>query len=466
MTSILKTIIGVILSMSAFVKCAILAIVLFVGFFYVSPPKEVSAKPLVGAHFFYWFDCLPPNNYAGSICDEQLIQNMPYKPSSISIYSARNVEWYKSEFADMANAGINYVIPVSWGSRHPTATWFRDSSAIPLMVQAITEGRYPLKIALLDDTNSEVSEWNMDNGRGYTNPTEHPENPDLYKMPLDDANWKYFYDFKIKPFFNSIPQDLWATHNGESVENGGRPLIIVYDAYRSFTKLENSDEMWYAIKNAFEVDFSGVSPFVILDYSWFYPYNLEEGRLQEFVDGKFIWTGGNDAVAKKYTLNGYTTASIDPGFTCPTDYTGYMYVNCEGRPRNLSYPERVLGNEDSRLVSMYNSQVDSATNLLLIETWNELREGTSIARSTTYPGNDGKALPSRYYLESLRNLLDYRNTADANNDGLVDGKDYVYWLLGYSRSLTTGTDGGDYNHDGKVDGKDYVIWLINYYRPF
>lgn len=56
--------------------------------------------------------------------------------------------------------------------------------------------------------------------------------------------------------------------------------------------------------------------------------------------------------------------------------------------------------------------------------------------------------------------------ADGNNDGEVDGLDYVIWLTHYNQTVTDGAVSGDYSTppDGKVDGIDYVMWLINYQK--
>ncbi len=51
---------------------------------------------------------------------------------------------------------------------------------------------------------------------------------------------------------------------------------------------------------------------------------------------------------------------------------------------------------------------------------------------------------------------------DANVDGVVDGFDYVIWLLNYDSTTTAGYTVGDFSADGFVDGFDYVIWLNNY----
>lgn len=51
---------------------------------------------------------------------------------------------------------------------------------------------------------------------------------------------------------------------------------------------------------------------------------------------------------------------------------------------------------------------------------------------------------------------------DANNDGKVDGIDYITWLSHYNETTTSGPSYGDFNNDTKVDGVDYIIWLSNY----
>jgi hypothetical protein len=51
---------------------------------------------------------------------------------------------------------------------------------------------------------------------------------------------------------------------------------------------------------------------------------------------------------------------------------------------------------------------------------------------------------------------------DANNDGAVDGLDYVIWLNYYGSTTATGPVQGDFNNDKKTDGLDYVVWLNSY----
>jgi len=52
---------------------------------------------------------------------------------------------------------------------------------------------------------------------------------------------------------------------------------------------------------------------------------------------------------------------------------------------------------------------------------------------------------------------------DGNNDGKVNGSDYILWLKNYSTNAT-GPSVGDFNSSGRVDGADYILWLNNYNR--
>ncbi len=50
---------------------------------------------------------------------------------------------------------------------------------------------------------------------------------------------------------------------------------------------------------------------------------------------------------------------------------------------------------------------------------------------------------------------------DANNDGRVDGVDFVAWLNHYNQAFSCPIN-GDFNKNGFVDGVDYSTWLFNY----
>lgn len=69
-------------------------------------------------------------------------------------------------------------------------------------------------------------------------------------------------------------------------------------------------------------------------------------------------------------------------------------------------------------------------------------EAQTVTTSPITPPNQGKA-------------------GDANGDGIVDGIDYVIWLIHYNQHVSNASN-GDFDGNGIVDGIDYVIWLNNY----
>jgi hypothetical protein len=50
---------------------------------------------------------------------------------------------------------------------------------------------------------------------------------------------------------------------------------------------------------------------------------------------------------------------------------------------------------------------------------------------------------------------------DGNNDGAVDGRDFIIWLSHFGQNVS-GASNGNYNGDNTVDIADFVIWIKNY----
>jgi len=51
---------------------------------------------------------------------------------------------------------------------------------------------------------------------------------------------------------------------------------------------------------------------------------------------------------------------------------------------------------------------------------------------------------------------------DANEDGKVNGIDYIIWLQHYGYLSIYGHLHGDFNEDKSVNGQDYVLWVTKY----
>lgn len=52
---------------------------------------------------------------------------------------------------------------------------------------------------------------------------------------------------------------------------------------------------------------------------------------------------------------------------------------------------------------------------------------------------------------------------DANEDKIVDGLDYVIWLIHYNQETANKHKYGDFDGNGIVNGLDYVMWLNQYF---
>lgn len=369
-----------------------------------TPTPAAALRPgmQVGTFFFYWHDCpdngcpanrvyaLPPGWSAPLAGDPDALDGL--------YYSSLNRYWYALELRDMRLAGIDIVLPVCWGE-YPGA-WFR-TGVLANLVEANRRLDPPLRIGLFDDTSSEVDEYRdyADNrefdGSAYFNGT----------IPLDlsdPAAGFFFYDRKIKPFFRLIPQEMWATHNGKPLEEGGRPLIVTYTR-DNVAHMEYAGALWTAVKEAFQRDFRDrngrpIEPFVILEESWFSADALAgEPSLAEVADGRYTW-GTTVLGPRWHTVGDYTVASAGPGF----DERNYLGGQGRVQRRDLTLAGQP-GDPGSYLRDSL-AQVPVETDLLLIETWNELWEGTGVCRAD-YPAIAGRPVPEDYYLDLLRREL-------------------------------------------------------------
>ncbi len=367
-----------------------------------TPASSLFPSAQVATFFFYWYDC------PGSNCDPSVFYNFPPglrtpldgDPDSTDglSYSSSNVYSNLLELRDMRLAGIDIVLPVSWGDT--PMPWFQTST-LQNLVEANRQMDPPLKIGLFDDDTSESAEFrDYADNQQFDGSTYIGDRPDL---DLRNSITGYlFYDRKIKPFFQLIPQDMWATHNGLPVEQGGRPIIVVYMTY-NVVHMGSAGTLWRAVKEAFARDFQDkngqpIQPWLILDESWF----TEEARqgtpsINEVADGRYVW-GSSLLGPQVRSWNGYTTSSVSPGFDDVK-----LHGDTGRVQRHDAAPDGTQG-DAATFLRWSISQVPLDTNLILVETWNELWEGTGVSRAE-YPAIDGRTIPEDFYLDQLRRLL-------------------------------------------------------------
>jgi hypothetical protein len=383
----------------------------------ISSPEQVRGR--VGAFFFSWHDCQPnaratreyPYKFGpADSCDQK---EMLYHPLAMSgakgfPYSARSLAWYVDELQQMKLAGVDYVLPVYWGD-HPQLKFFSTENVAHL-VWAIDHIGSDLKIGLFDDTTSEVAQWNLDNGRQYL--------PSPAMNLADQSLWRYFYDDKILRFFRTVPKRMWATHDGQPVEAGGRPIIVTWiaeaDAHHPngpsfFSYHGAAASLWHHIKTRFLQDF-GVEPFLIFETSWY----QKSPDLGNIGDAQYSW-GAAAFHSIWHEHKGYVVSSVGPG------YDDHMVRKSSPRVRSRSLTHDEHGAEqlgdslaffrneylmDRPIPGWPHHGVRADSDLVLVETWNELYEGTGIEAMSDWPDlqRPGQSLQPETYLRALREL--------------------------------------------------------------
>jgi hypothetical protein len=404
----------------------------------------------VGTYFFFWHNCPIQSCNQARIYAAPPGWNEPLPGDADSrdglYYSSRNVHWYLQELRDMRLAGIEIVLPVSWGdSRLP---WFR-TALLRNLVEANRQLDPPMRIGLFDDTTSEVREYRdfADNQRfDYSGYSETG-------IPLDLSDPRggfFFYDRKIRPFFQLVPQEMWATHDGRPVEEGGRPIIVVYTT-EGVTHLEHAGALWAGIKEAFQQDFRDyngrpITPWVVLESTWFTEEALNATpSLVEVVDGQYVWGSALFGIQVR-DWESYTVTSLGPGF----DDRKYWSPQPGREQPRYQDPEGNTG--DPGTFFQWNlDQIPPRTDLLLIETWNELYEGTNVSRAA-FPLMREQFVPEDFYMDLLRRALRAQGLwwaaqplAPSWPPQLIAQQDYRLTLLVQNTGTRTWTTkGGEY----------------------
>lgn len=453
--------------------------------------RDRSKIKKVGTYLFYWFDC-DKQNPSGCPDDLYAYQALGMRKDDQYVYSPKLLNWYKNEFKDMNYAGIDYVFPVSMGQvpvnsgiyvknvitgkKDPFGYPFKYQSHDILidrnnpengnLVKAIRETNVPLKVGFFDDMTSVIAENNdlsddgSINGSNYCagrdwfnevvingNDHDYRKPCQIYTLSFPDSRViNIEYDRKIKDFFSNVPKDLWATHNGAPVDQGGRPIIIFYFSifsdvvFNGPASLSPEKRKVYAmkahfreIKDRFRVDF-GVEPFLVTNpFDGDYGSDMYKREYVGIFDAHIGWTAGYGDFGKAEFDNiegRYITAWIGPGqngerlddiwkdYNQDPNFNVYVYNSrskdlciddmqttyniqqCQRRGGNncgvlesdtskycKNKPE--TGEVDFRFRQAFSKILGEApVDLMMIETWNEWTEGTGIARAVNWPRED------------------------------------------------------------------------------
>jgi hypothetical protein len=231
-----------------------------------------------GAMFSWWYEALPSATI--------------YRPTMA--WDARESGWWTSVVTQARDAGLGWLAAGCWGE-NTTA----DPATLTPLLRAIDRAAPGLKVALFDDTTSEVLRKNELRGRGWTLESRF----DLSDLAGDrEGGVAYFYDQQWKRYFQTVPSRYWLT-----VE--GRPVVFMWHGgYEWYTNQNFFHALLEDLRQRTRRDF-GVNPFVIVEESWL--------RLDPATAADAIYDWFQPPLfATSEELNGFRVANVVPGYDC------------------------------------------------------------------------------------------------------------------------------------------------------
>jgi hypothetical protein len=360
---------------------------------------------LVMAYYYYWYD-------QASLEDPALTLHPPGDPP----LDWHDVAWHERQLMDMATAGIDVALAVYWGTGIPWATQGLDKM-VEARERLLAQGLRPPAIGLFFDTNLYA--------------TILPERPELSNLTTDEG-METLAD-QVSGFFRHVPRCHRARVDG-------RPLVFFW---RSDT--EDGDHFTFdddLLSNLNEEigKLHNERLHFVLEQSWM--ASAREANVDLGATDYYQWGAA---------LNGPRflgrTVAVGPG---------YDDRRIEGRPGYTR--ERDSGATYSRDLR---AAVMSGQPWLLLETWNELWEGTAIAE-TQENGRTYLGITARYA------ALFHRLTNERARDGWADlgSGESVYLRRLADAPVEQGTPMREAGRDGarpfpEDDGTGYFHFAVD-----
>ncbi|MBD3266858.1 hypothetical protein GF373_09325 [bacterium] len=355
---------------------------------------------IVGTHYFYWYDYPHQHFFDNAARTDDALQDHFPNPESVSYRSAA---WHKQEMRDCEAAGLDFIMPVYWGvpdNYFKQGTAFSVQGLAPLqraIEERAREGKSSPKIGLFFDTSTLLP--------GVRGELGNREKYDLRKPKGQDIFYR-----TIRDFFDQIHPKHWMCING-------RPLVVLYGS--GFAKYQDQSVFDYTYEQ-FQADFHGIKPYIIRDHSWY-----------AHTDGTTRWGA---ALSGPKIFN--HVAQVGPG---------YNDMAVPGR----STPIRQRENGNFYRWG-WNQILQSAAKIVLVETWNEMHEGTDICHSREF---------GRQYIQLTKKYVEMFKRGEQSEKKIE---------LQYKNPVPRPTSdrGGEYKDEKEVsiilgnDGKSRGIWLV------
>ncbi len=307
---------------------------------------------IVATYFFYWFDA----QWLRARREQRGFDPYPFHPPDLDTISFRDPDWYEQQFRDMLDAGIDVVLPDYWGEPGqydrpvppaPEKNSFATEGLVPMVaaLDRLADRGTPLKIGLFLDTTI------------------------LNDEDLTTERGKQVFYTTIRDYFSKIPPRHWAAL-------GNRPLIWLYDAQHVAAFDQSSFDYVY---QHFPQDFGGLAPYIVRESQWERAKNTGTDALLH-TEGLYAWG------AAPFGFN------PDPRFTVAEVGPGFSNVQF-GRPNGI-FTDRQGGRYYEQQLRQ---ALASGRQILAVETWNELGEGSGILETVEF---------GRQYIDLTRQYAD------------------------------------------------------------
>jgi len=282
-------------------------------------------KPIVGTYYFYWYDVRSGDHIFNEDGSDALVDH----PPTMEDFSYRSVRWHEKQLRDMLAAGIDFLLPVYWGAPDGSNSWSNEGLGplVKAWEKLALEGLHPPRIALFYDTST----------LQYNRSATH--------VDLSTEEGKRWFYATVRDFYSQIPPKAWF-----AIE--GRPVVWLYSA--AFAAKQEESALAF-LREQFAADF-GCPPYIVKEVSW-----------QGQADNTYQWGG---AIEPKFL----GVAALGPGYD-DRAVPGRKHI--------------VVARENGEFYrraweTLLSRQPEERPRIAMVETWNELHEGTDICETREY----------------------------------------------------------------------------------
>jgi hypothetical protein len=320
--------------------------------------RETQSTRLSFTYFFYWYNWETSNSSIAANCTEA-INYHPYNQSGVSYLDPN---WDYREFQDMIQAGIDVFLPDYWGNN----SW--SIEGLPVMQQALdrlksenvnannirkVENPLPKVGLFFDTTCMELKFHTLDNQENMITTA------DLTNQTCVD----WFYGL-IHDFYEQF--EPWSIQQIKSADNPNSPTAYIVWLYGANYFLHTSQAALDYCKTRFLNDFNHTLLFIGTP-DWV------DGCPQ--IDGIYHWGSVIDGFTE-YSDSPIKVASIGAGMNNGNATNGAV---CSAKEPVIHTPRSPAYYTDN-----WTTVIKNNPNWVVVETWNELFEGTGICRTIEF----------------------------------------------------------------------------------